>query len=91
MSPKSLKNSLDKTGIAFLTLLNDKNETFFVGNVDKAVYKDGVLYLSWKVPDATHIFPFSKAVVHNDRIIFHGEQIQPFRADMGVKRFELEL
>lgn len=89
MTTLEAKRKIDATGQALLTLANDQGEWVFVGQIDKMTSKDGRIRLQWKLPAASHVSPFTKAVVSGTKVVLYQENINPLRLDMGTKKFDL--
>jgi hypothetical protein len=91
MTIKEMKSTIDRKGIAYATLFNNYGEKLFLGNVVSMNSRKGRLNMTWKVTTTHHTSPFTAFMIHDESKLLYTEEIIPFRADMGIKKFDVEL
>lgn len=88
---KTLNDTVKRTGIAYATLFNNYGEKYFLGNVQTMKPSKGRLHMVWKLGKQDHTSPYTAYMIHDDKKVLYTEEILPLRADMGLKKFDVEL
>lgn len=93
MTTKQLKNYIDKTGEALLTLYNNNKEFLVAGNIDSMFVRNGRLVLKWRLPSAAHSSAFDRVMIHQtSKGLLWTDTIKPLRVDQGGSgQFRMEL